>query len=343
MPTKIIATIGPKSESKEKLLALLKAGVDMVRVNFSHASHSQYLRIQKIIKDFNAESERQIKIMLDLQGPRIRVGRMPEGGIFMVDGESYRFAFSNKPYVKAGDVIPIDSHDLYQDIKKGEALFLCNGAIELQVKAIKNKIITAEVINGGVLSSRKAINVPDTHIRKGGMTAKDLKDAAFGLKVGVDYIALSFVQTANDVLRLRRLLGKKSGIKIISKIERGLALKHIDKIITSSDAIMVARGDLGIEVPIEDLPIIQKNLVRHAHWHDRPAIIATQVMTSMIKNAHPTRAEISDIANAVLDGADMIMLSDETTIGDYPVEAVKILMKVIERTEKYIYKGNVDN
>ena len=343
MPTKIIATIGPKSESKEKLLALLKAGVDMVRVNFSHASHSQYLRIQKIIKDFNAESERQIKIMLDLQGPRIRVGRMPEGGIFMVDGESYRFAFSNKPYVKAGDVIPIDSHDLYQDIKKGEALFLCNGAIELRVKAIKNKIITAEVINGGVLSSRKAINVPDTHIRKGGMTAKDLKDAAFGLKVGVDYIALSFVQTANDVLRLRRLLGKKSGIKIISKIERGLALKHIDKIITSSDAIMVARGDLGIEVPIEDLPIIQKNLVRHAHWHDRPAIIATQVMTSMIKNAHPTRAEISDIANAVLDGADMIMLSDETTIGDYPVEAVKILKKVIERTEKYIYKGNVDN
>jgi len=343
MPTKIIATIGPKSESKEKLLALLKAGVDMVRVNFSHASHSQYLRIQKIIKDFNAESERQIKIMLDLQGPRIRVGRMPEGGIFMVDGESYRFAFSNKPYVKAGDVIPIDSHDLYQDIKKGEALFLCNGAIELQVKAIKNKIITAEVINGGVLSSRKAINVPDTNIRKGGMTAKDLKDAAFGLKVGVDYIALSFVQTANDVLRLRRLLGKKSGIKIISKIERGLALKHIDKIITSSDAIMVARGDLGIEVPIEDLPIIQKNLVRHAHWHDRPAIIATQVMTSMIKNAHPTRAEISDIANAVLDGADMIMLSDETTIGDYPVEAVKILKKVIERTEKYIYKGNVDN
>ncbi|HOD86826.1 MAG TPA: pyruvate kinase [bacterium] len=343
MPTKIIATIGPKSESKEKLLALLKAGVDMVRVNFSHASHSQYLRIQKIIKDFNAESERQIKIMLDLQGPRIRVGRMPEGGIFMADGESYRFAFSNKPYVKAGDVIPIDSHDLYQDIKKGEVLFLCNGAIELQVKAIKNKIITAEVINGGVLSSRKAINVPDTHIRKGGMTAKDLKDAAFGLKAGVDYIALSFVQTANDVLRLRRLLGKKNGIKIISKIERGLALKHIDKIITSSDAIMVARGDLGIEVPIEDLPIIQKNLVRHAHWHDRPAIIATQVMTSMIKNAHPTRAEISDIANAVLDGADMIMLSDETTIGDYPVEAVKILKKVIERTEKYIYKGNVDN
>lgn len=343
MPTKIIATIGPNSESKENLLSLFKAGVDMIRVNFSHASYSQYLRIQKIVKEFNLESDRKIKIMLDLQGPRIRVGRMPEGGIFMVDGDSYRFAYSNKPYVKTGDIIPIDSSDLYQDIKKGEALFLCNGAIELQVTAIKNKTITATVINGGILSSRKAINVPDTNIRKGGMTKKDLKDATFGVKAGMDYIALSFVQTANDVLRLRKILGKKSTVKIISKIERGIALKHIDKIIASSDAIMVARGDLGIEVPIEDLPIIQKNLVRHAHWHDRPAIIATQVMTSMIKNAHPTRAEISDIANAVFDGADMVMLSDETTVGDYPVEAVKILKKVIERTEKYIYKGNVDN
>ncbi len=343
MSTKIIATIGPKSESEDDLSALLNAGVDMVRVNFSHATYNQYLRIQKIIKDFNLKSDRQIKIMLDLQGPRIRVGRMPEGGIFMADGETYRFAFSAKPYVKPGDIIPIDNADLYQDIKKGEALFLCNGAIELQVKAIKNKIITAEVINGGVLSSRKAINVPDTNIRKGGMTAKDLKDAAFGVKAGADYIALSFVQTANDVLRLRKILGRKSNIKIISKIERGIALKNIDKIIATSDAIMVARGDLGIEVPIEDLPIIQKNLVRHSHWHDRPAIIATQVMTSMIKNAHPTRAEISDIANAVLDGADMVMLSDETTVGDYPVEAVKILKKVIERTEKYIYKGNVND
>jgi len=343
MPTKIIATIGPNSESKENLLSLFKAGVDMVRVNFSHASYNQYLKIQQIIKEYNLKTDNQIKLMLDLQGPRIRVGRMPEGGIFMADGEFYKFAFSAKPYINGGDVIPIDSPDLYQDIKKGEALFLCNGAIELQVDSIKNKIITAVVVNGGVLSSRKAINVPDTNIRKGGMTAKDLKDVAFGVKAGMDYIALSFVQTANDVLRLRKLLGKKSQVKIISKIERGIALKHIDKIIIASDAIMVARGDLGIEVPIEDLPIIQKNLVRHAHWHDRPAIIATQVMTSMIKNAHPTRAEISDIANAVFDGADMVMLSDETTVGDYPVEAVKILRKVIERTEKYIYKGNVDN
>lgn len=343
MSTKIIATIGPKSESPEDLLNLLKAGVDMVRVNFSHATYDQYKRIQKLINNFNLSSERQVSLMLDLQGPRIRVGQMPTDGIIMHEHETYKFTYSKTPYKKKGDIIPIDNLDLYKDIKKGEMLFLCNGAIELKVTDVKSKIIIAIVINGGVLSSRKGINVPDTNIKKGGMTAKDLKDAKFGVKAGMDYIALSFVQTANDVLRLRSILGKKSKVKIISKIERGIALKNIDRIIAVSDAIMVARGDLGIEVPIEDLPIIQKNLVRHAHWHDRPAIIATQVMTSMIKNPHPTRAEISDIANAVFDGADMVMLSDETTVGDYPVEAVKILKKVINRTERHLYKENVIN
>jgi len=343
MSTKIIATIGPKSESPEDLLNLLKAGVDMVRVNFSHATYDQYKRIQKLINHFNLSSDRQVSLMLDLQGPRIRVGQMPADGIVMHEHETYKFTYSKIPYKKRGDIIPIDNLDLYKDIKKGEMLFLCNGAIELKVTDVKSKIIIAIVINGGVLSSRKGINVPDTNIKKGGMTAKDLKDAKFGVKAGMDYIALSFVQTANDVLRLRKILGKKSKVKIISKIERGIALKNIDRIIAVSDAIMVARGDLGIEVPIEDLPIIQKNLVRHSHWHDRPAIIATQVMTSMIKNPHPTRAEISDIANAVFDGADMVMLSDETTVGDYPVEAVKILKKVINRTERHLYKENVIN
>jgi len=341
MLTKIIATIGPKSDSQKELSALLAAGVDIVRVNFSHATYDQYKRIQKIVSRFNVESERKVSIMLDLQGPRIRVGQMPEGGIVMKAEENYAFVYSKKAYVKKGDLVPIDSPDLYKDIKKGEMLFLCNGAIELKVTSVKNKVIGATVVNSGVLSSRKGINVPDTNIKKGGMTAKDLKDAKFGIKAGMDYIALSFVQTANDVMRLRKILGKKSKVKIISKIERGIALKNIDRIISASDAIMVARGDLGIEVPIEDLPIIQKNLVRHAHWHDRPAIIATQVMTSMIKNPHPTRAEISDIANAVFDGADMVMLSDETTVGDYPLEAVQLLKKVIERSEKNIYKGNV--
>ena len=343
MLTKIVATIGPKSDSREELEVLLDAGVEIVRVNFSHASYTQYRHIKKTVQLYNDAKKREVKIMLDLQGPRIRVGQMPEEGILMNDGEIYNFSYSNHAYKKMGDIIPIDSPDLYKHMKKGAMLFLCNGAIELKVLSIDKKIIKAEVINGGILNSRKSINVPDTIIKKGGLTVKDIKDLKFGMKTGMDYIALSFVQSADDVNRLRKIIGKKSKVKIISKIERGVALKNIDKIISSSDMIMVARGDLGIEVPIEELPIIQKNLVRHAHWHNRPVIIATQVMTSMIKNPHPTRAEVSDIANAVYDGADMIMLSDETTVGDYPVLAVKMLKKVIERTEYSIYKSNLIN
>lgn len=343
MLTKIVATIGPKSDSREELGALLDAGVEVVRVNFSHASYPQYRRIKKTVQLYNEAKKKEIKIMLDLQGPRIRVGQMPEDGILMHDAEIYNFSYTRKAYEKEGDIIPIDSPDLYRHMKKGAMLFLCNGAIELKVLSVDKKIIKAEVVNGGILNSRKSINVPDTIIKKGGLTSKDIKDVKFGLKTGMDYIALSFVQSAEDVHKLRKMIGKKSKTKIISKIERGVALKNIDKIISSSDMIMVARGDLGIEVPIEELPIIQKNLVRHAHWHNRPVIIATQVMTSMIKNSHPTRAEVSDIANAVYDGADMIMLSDETTVGEYPVLAVKMLKKVIERTEVSIYKSNLIN
>lgn len=340
MNTKIVATIGPKSESEAALTALLKNGVDMVRVNFSHATYDQYKRVKKIIDKFNKTGKHRVSLMLDLQGPRIRVGKFPDGGIMMRVNEVYDFSYSKAPY-KEGGIIPIDNPDLYKDIKKGHPLFLCNGAIELVVEKVKDKIITAKVINNGVLSSNKGINVPFTNIKKGGLTAKDIEDVKFGLKAGMDYVALSFVQTEDDVIRLRNILGKKSKVKIISKIERGIALQNIDEIIAASDVIMVARGDLGIEVPIEELPIIQKNLIRHSHWHNKPTILATQVMTSMIKNPHPTRAEVSDIANAVLDGADMVMLSDETTVGDYALEAVKILKKVISCTEKNINKNYI--
>ena len=341
MYTKIIATIGPKSESQEKLVELLKAGVDIVRVNFSHAHREQYKKIKKIIDVYNQSAEKKIEILLDLQGPRIRVGKMPAEGLILETGEVYDFIFSRLPYKENGP-IPIDNAELYKDIKKGQPLYLCNGEINLKVKSVKGRVISAEVIHGGLLSSNKAVNVPDTNMRRGGLTSKDIQDVKFALRIGVDYLGLSFVQTASDIHRLKRLIGKKSKIKVIAKIERGLALKNIDKIIVAADLIMIARGDLGIEIPVEDLPIVQKNLIRHAHWHRTPAIIATQVMTSMIKNSIPTRAEVSDIANAVLDGADIIMLSDETTIGDYPLEAVKMLKKVIDKTEKYLYKDFIN-
>jgi pyruvate kinase len=346
MNTRIIATVGPKSESPKDLIALLTAGVDIVRVNFSHASFEQFERIKKIINDFNKKSDRKVCLIQDLQGPRIRVGKLPSEGLNLKDGEMASFSYGVRGKDYDGKVIPIDSSSLHADIKKGDPLFLCNGDIEITVTEVKNKIITGRILRGGLLTSNKGINIPNTNLKAGGLTKKDIADVNFGLKIGVDYIALSFVQTAHDVERLRKIIlaAKNSKkVRIISKIERGIALKNIDEIIIASDAIMVARGDLGIEIPIEDLPIVQKNLVRHAHWHDKPAIIATQVMTSMIKNPHPTRAEISDIANAVFDGADMVMLSDETAVGENAVEAVTLLKKVIERTEKNIYKGNVND
>lgn len=340
MTTKIIATIGPNSEAPKNLQALLNEGVDLVRVNFSHASYAQYQRIRKIVQNFNKKSDRQIAIIQDLQGPRIRVGLLPEKGLTLRDGELVKFSFSKKGTAFDGEIIPIDNSELHLDIRKNDPLFLCNGEVELVVTEVKEKIIHARVLQGGLVTSHKGVNIPDTNLKRGGLTTKDVKDVKFALRAGVDYIALSFVQTARDVERLRKIIGKKK-VKIISKIERAIALKNIDEIIAASDVIMIARGDLGIEIPIEDLPIVQKNLVRHAHWHDRPAIIATQVMTSMITNSHPTRAEVSDIANAVFDGADMIMLSDETTIGAHPQEAAKILKKVIKRTEAYLYKENI--
>ncbi len=340
MSTKIIATIGPKTEAPADFNRLLDQGVDMVRVNFSHASYEQYKRIKKLLDTYNKKNKTEIKIMFDLQGPRIRVGNMPEGGLNLEEGERYSFIFEKGGSYRRG-IIPIDYSELHLDIKKGEPLFLANGEIEFLINSIKDGCIKGTVVRGGLLTSHKGINVPYTNIKRGGLTPKDIKDLKFGLKVGMDYIALSFVQTKEDVEKLRKIIGKRKNIKIISKIERAIALKNIDDIIKASDVIMIARGDLGIEIPIEELPIVQKYLVKFAHWHDKPSIIATQIMTSMIKNSHPTRAEISDIANAVLDGGDMVMLSDETTIGDHPFEAVKTLNKVIKRTEKYLDKDNV--
>lgn len=337
MRTKIIITVGPKSEDIETLRPLLKAGASIVRLNFSHASESQYKKVRKIISDYNKENNTNVAMLLDLQGPRIRVGVMPEEGIVLHAGEVYDFAYSKKAYEKGG-IIPIDNEDLSKDMRKGQPLFLCNGEIGLNVISVRGKVINAVVVHGGVLTSNKAINVPNTNMRKGGLTPKDMKDLKFGLSAGMEYVGLSFVQTEADIAKLRKALGKDSKVKIVAKIERGIALKNIDTIINAADCIMIARGDLGIETPVEDLPLVQKNLIRHSHWHSTPAIIATQVMTSMMQSPVPTRAEVSDIANAVLDGADAIMLSDETSVGENGLAAVKMLSKVISRTEAYIQK-----
>ena len=341
MKTKIIATIGPKTESEKDLNRLLDEGVDMVRVNFSHASYEQYERVKKIVDNYNKKNKKDVKMIADLQGPRIRIGILPEEGLNLIDGQVFQFVYKKNEIYEDG-IIPINNSDLYLDIKIGEPLFLSNGEIELKVNNIDGikGIIRATVIRGGLLTSRKGINVPHTNLKRGGLTPKDVKDVEFVLKAGVDYIALSFVQTKADVQKLRSLINNES-VKLISKIERAIALENIDEIVKASDMIMIARGDLGIEIPIQELPIIQKYLVKFAHWHAKPAIIATQIMTSMIKNPHPTRAEVSDIANAVIDGGDIVMLSDETAVGDYSSEAINILKKVITRTERYLVNDDI--
>ncbi|MDD4068536.1 MAG: pyruvate kinase [Bacteroidales bacterium] len=235
--------------------------------------------------------------------------------------------------------MPIDHPELYKDVKVGEHFYISNGIIEMKIIKIDEKKIHAVVCRGGILIQRKGINIPETNFSGAVLSKKDLADAKFGAKNGADYISLSFVQTSKDVMELRSALGNTS-ILIIAKIERATALNDIDNIIKSSDGIMIARGDLGIEVPIERVPMIQKDLIRHAHQHRKPAIVATEMLASMIDQPNPTRAEVTDIANAIFDGTDAIMLSDETASGNYPIEAVQTMKKIAKRADKHFNNTN---
>ena len=336
MNTKIIATIGPKSQDYEIMKQMVVDGVNIIRINFSHATPDQYHLIKANIDKIKIETGLEVKILFDLQGPRIRIGKLAHE-VEMREGQVYSFMYNT------GNVdnfeIPIDDDGLVNDMKVGDPFFLANGDLELKVVEIKDGAIIAQVERGGLLLSRKGINIPKTILRRDILTSKDLEDIKFALEVKPDFVAMSFVQNGDNVKRLRDLLGD-SGIGIIVKIERATALEHIDEIIRESDGVMVARGDLGIEVPLEDLPIIQKNLIRHAHWHDKPAIVATQMMISMVNHPRPTRAEVSDVANAIFDGADSLMLSDETAAGQYPVETIRTMKKIIDRTNNYFNNRN---
>lgn len=335
MNPKIIVTIGPKSEDYETLKNMTKAGMNIARLNFSHATHDQWKKVRISLINIKKETGIEVKMMMDLQGPRIRVGNFSEQ-IEMNKDETYTF-FYGKTNIKHKE-IPIDHLDLFNDVKIGEPFYLANGLIKLEITAIKNKKIFAKVIRGGILLQRKGINIPETHLSSNVLTDKDIEDAKFGIANGADYVCLSFVQTENDLKKLREITEKRS--LIIAKIERATALRNLDGIIKNSDGIMVARGDLGIEVPIEELPIIQKELIRQAHWYQKPAIVATEMLTSMMTLPNPTRAEVSDIANAIFDGADSVMLSDETASGNYPLEAVRIMKKIAKRADDYFNSTN---
>ena len=332
--TKIIATLGPSSSSKTMLSKLIVSGVDVFRVNFSHADHKDVERIVSDIKALRIKHNKHVSILGDLQGPKIRLGNVvPE--TFLRKGDS--ILFSTKK-IKNGnsDRVTINYTSFPKDVKKGETVLVDDGKIILQVeKTDRDANVNLIVIQGGLLSSSKGVNLPSTKISLPALTPKDIKDAKFAAKLGFDWVALSFVRSKNDVLQLREILDKSSNelIPIISKIEKPQAINNMDQILKVSNGLMVARGDLGIEIPAEEVPLYQKILVKKANEARKPIIIATQMMESMIDSLTPSRAEVNDVANSVMDGADCIMLSGETSIGKYPCEVVKKVGTIIAGVE----------
>jgi pyruvate kinase len=336
---KIVATVGPASASPAMLEALFAAGVDTFRLNFSHGSHDDHAKVHAAIRALERKTERPIGILLDLQGPKIRVGAIRDGKLTVADGETIRFVLSGGD----GDrnSIPLPNPEIFAAVAPGHDLLIDDGRVRVRVIALGDDWIEAKAIVGGVISNRKGVNLPGTILDVSPLTAKDRADLEFGLKLGVDWIALSFVQKPSDLIEARGLIGDRAGL--VAKIEKPSALDHIDDIIRLSDAIMVARGDLGVEIPHEDVPGRQKELVRACRLAVKPVIVATQMLDSMVSAPTPTRAEASDVATAIYDGADAVMLSAESAAGDYPREAVEMMDRIIRSTESHkMYRSIIE-
>lgn len=336
--TQIVVTVGPKSESPEMIKKLIESGMDVARFNCSHDTHETFEKRTKLIRKYS-RLRRKIKILADLQGPRIRVGEMPQKGRTLKEGEKVIFTTHVCKEIKKNEIVIKDPY-LHEDVKVGDIILLDNGIMELYVIGVNQHKIEAKVIHGGTLYSNKGVNLPLTKTTTSAITDKDKKDIEFAKRMKFDYVALSFVSTKEDLLLLRSLLGE-NGPKIISKIETALSIENLHDIIEHSDGIMVARGDLGIETPIERLPILQKEIIYKTISAGKPVITATQMLDSMVKSPFPTRAEVSDIANAVLDGTSAVMLSNETAVGADPIKALTIMSKVVEATEEYLANRRV--
>ena len=332
--TKIVATLGPASSSKTMMSKLISSGVDVFRINFSHAKHDEVERIVTDIKNLRIKHKKHVSILGDLQGPKIRIGNVVPNS-FLKKGDQIVFS-TNKIKDGTSKKTSINYSRFAKDVKKGESILVDDGKIILQVqKTDRVSEVTLDVVQGGPLSSNKGVNLPNTKISMPALTPKDIKDARLAAMLDFDWIALSFVRSKNDVLELKTLLEKNSklSIPIISKIEKPQAIKKMDQILKVSDGLMVARGDLGLEIPAEEVPLYQKLLVKKANKARKPIIIATQMMESMIDNLTPSRAEVNDVANSVMDGADCIMLSGETSVGKYACEVVKKVGVIISKVE----------
>lgn len=337
MKTKIICTVGPATETKEKIEELALAGMDVMRCNFAHCTFDEYKQRYDDLKEVNKKHGLDVKIQADLRGPSIRLGEnIPKEGLTVKEGDILKFVTMPCQDKKPDELIINDPY-LHADITVGDPLLIESGMLELEITKVQpnSHKFEAKVKIGGIIFPRKALNLPTTKLTTSSVTEKDIKDLEYVLSVGVDLVALSFVGCAGDIKKIKDVIGDRP-VKIMSKIERREALNNIDEIIEASDVVIVARGDLGVETPYEELPIIQKQLIRKCQEHLKPAVVATQMLKNMMTSPYPTRAEISDIANAVFDGAHYIWLSDETTVGKYPVEAVKVMRKVANSINNYL-------
>jgi pyruvate kinase len=342
--TKIVATIGPACADKKTLLAMVEAGLDVARLNFSHADHDTHEQSLRMVREINEKYNTNIAILQDLQGPKIRIGELAEP--FPIKAGQLVTLRSDITELTDGE-IPVVYDTIAQDVKPGDPVLFDDGKVEAKVIETNNKNrVKLEIIVGEEIKKRKGVNLPQTNISEPTITEKDFRDIDFAIKHNVEWLALSFVRTADDIKLLKELVRLKNGVsKIIAKVEKPEALENIDEIIRASDAIMVARGDLGVEIPMEEVPAWQKRIIKKCNREGKPVIVATQVMESMIENPRPTRAEANDVANALVDGADAVMLSGETSVGKYPVRVVSSMNRIlqsVEREDDNIYYRHMD-
>lgn len=334
--TKIVCTIGPASGSYKLIEELIKKGMDVARLNFSHGNYEGHLQKIEYIRQASLKAGKTVAILQDLEGPKIRIRKIEKEPIFLKEGSS--FILTNRKVIGDEQEVSITFPSLPQKVKQGDYIFLADGTLELKVKELTPTDIICRVVRGGKLSSHKGINIPNISMDIPSLTEKDYQDILFGIKNKVDFVGLSFTRRAEDVLRARKILEENEAedISIIAKIEKKEAIDNLKEIIEASDGIMIARGDLGVEIPLEDVPLVQKDIIKRCNFVGKPVITATQMLMSMVSGPRPTRAEVTDVANAILDGTDAIMLSEETAVGEYPLEAVETMNRIALKAEKAI-------
>ncbi|TVQ10249.1 MAG: pyruvate kinase [Leptolyngbya sp. DLM2.Bin27] len=339
--TKIVATIGPASSSKATLKQMIDAGMNVARLNFSHGSYDDHARMIALLREVSQEHDAPITLLQDLQGPKIRVGQLPTGAVELIEGATIDLVPLDQVATVPGS-IGIDYPYLAEEAQPGMQILLDDGLLELQIEAVIEDKTTCRVIQGGTLKSRKGVNLPELNLRLPSLTVKDEQDLAFGVSQGVDIVSLSFVRQAQDILTLKALLAKlgASHTPVLAKIEKPQAIQNLDEILAVVDAVMVARGDLGVEMRAEKVPMLQKHIIRECNRRSIPVITATQMLESMIQNPRPTRAEASDVANAILDGTDAVMLSGESAVGAFPVRAVEMLARIASDVEQDLRFAN---